>query len=147
MNWEKITMSELESEYRKNRGSGSGTDYGYVVEARNTCADPVQIGGEIFDNKWRSVNTVQVGDGVGVPAPRYNKRLAEHGLLGYAAAQAIRWWFHASAESVGFGYVCLETRIIKCKLTYSHEVEAMSAHEIIGGEERTHIRPDWGKEE
>lgn len=138
-------MSDGETGKSKGPG-GSGTTYGYTVEARFSYHEPAQIGGVLLDNRWREVKFT--ASTIGVPrGPRWNAAQFEQGgLVGYAAAQALRWWLHADAEanSVGGG-VCLETRIVKHKLTYSYAVERVSDHGHIGGEDRSNCIPDWGK--
>ena len=135
---------ELEEGYEREKGSGSGTEIGYTVEARNNFHAPMQIGGQIFDNRWRQVKFEQ--SAIGVPiCPRYQRHIAEHGMLGYAAAQALRWWLHANAEAGQGMALCLETRIISHKIIYTHKIETQAAHEHVHGDDRSNCMPDWGK--
>ena len=127
---------DLEEGYKREKGSGSGTEIGYTVEARYNYHSPTQIGGQIFDNRWRQVKFEQ--SSVGVPTcPRYQRHVAEQGMLGYAAAQALRWWLHANAVAEQGMALCLETRIISHKITYNHKIEAQAAYEHVHGEDRS----------
>lgn len=136
---------ELEDGYTRDGSSGTGTEIAYTVEARNNYIDPRQVGGQIFDNRWRRV--IFHRDVIGVPqCDRHNRHTREHGMLGYQAAQALRWWVHATAEAERMA-ICLETRIIKHTIEYSYKITAVSAHEMIGGEDRSNYMPDWGKED
>lgn len=135
---------ELEQDYRRERGSGNGTETAYTVEARYNYPQPTQIGGQIFDNRWREVKFQDSAIGVPRCAP-FNRRTLEHGLLGYAAAQALRWWLHAAAEADNMSGLCLETRIVSHKISYSHKIETVAAHDHIHGDDRSNCMPDWGK--
>lgn len=130
---------ELELDYKRAVGSRSGTETCYTVEARYDFHSPLQIGKYIFDSRWRRVEFDRAAIGVPVCAP-YQRQTLEHGMLGYAAAQALRWWLHAQADVLS-GCWCLQTRLIQHKITYSHEIEAVSSHEHVGGEDRSHIKP------
>jgi len=135
---------ELEEDYKRERGNGSGTETGYTVEARYSYNNPVQIGGQLFDNRWRQVSFEK--SEIGIPsAPRYQHHVIEHGLLGYTAAQALRWWLHAQADADGVSGLCLETRLISHKISYTHKIEAIAAHNHIHGGDRSNCVPDWGK--
>lgn len=125
-------------EFPKKGSNGTATQTSWSVEARHCFSDPVQIGKQLFDERWR---TVQFNDAdFGVPV---RERDRAQGYFNYAAAQALRWWFHATAEITGGG-ICLETRLVK-HITKSHfECEAVSAHCLITGEDRSNIMPDWG---
>ena len=125
---------ELEPEYKKDRGSGNGTETAFTVEARYNYINPIQIGDQIFDNRWREVSFRE--SLVGVPNNRRTLMpTIAHGMLGYAAAQALRWWLHAVAEATHGSYN-LETRIVSFKITYSHKIEAVDVLEasVIKGE-------------
>jgi hypothetical protein len=134
------------AEFPAKGSSGSGVQTGYSVEARHTYSDPIVIAGTIYHQNWRRVQPDQA-QGFGVPAahPHY-RYLHEHNLMTYPAAQAIRWWLHAiaEAESIGGG-LCLETRLIKHKVEYSHAETKVSVHAQVGGDDRSNRIPDWGK--
>jgi len=118
-------MGELEEGYRKDKNRGSGADVGYTVEARHNYIRPCKIGNQMFDNRWQQVEFE--GGPHGVPTMTIGHRALHLGfLLPYNAAQALRWWFVAAAEAgeIG-GALCLETRLVKHKLKYSYEVEAI----------------------
>lgn len=85
----------LEAGYETRRDNGGGTMEGCTVEARVLGREPASIAGQLFDDRWRPVRFA-LGE-VGVPSvPSFCKKLGEHNLLGKSAAQALRWWLHAS---------------------------------------------------
>ena len=135
---------EFEDDYKRERGSGSGTETAYTVEARYNYPCPASIGGQIFDNRWREVKFQDSVVGVPRCAPYYRHTL-EHGMLGYAAAQALRWWLHALAEADCLSGVCLETRIISHQIKHTHKIETIATHGHIHGDDRSNCIPDWGK--
>lgn len=121
---------ELEQDYERKRGSGNGTETAYMVEARYTTDYPIQIGGQLFDNRWREVKFQE--SLIGVPrCANYQKQTIEHNLLGFSAAQALRWWLHAVADAEGIGGLCLETRIVSYRITYSYNIEAIEALDCV----------------
>lgn len=137
-------MSELEDDYKKDLGKGSGSETGYYVEARHNGTSPMQLGEQIFDKEWRRVNFNQ--DIIGVPqCNRFNEHVKKHGFYSYQAAEALRWWFHAESEAGKHFAICMESRIIRVKIEHSYSIEAISAHKRIGGDDRTNCIPDWGK--
>ena len=122
---------ELEADYKRERSNGSGSEIAYTVEARYNYPEPVQIGTQIFDNRWREVVFLETAVGVPRCAPYQNT--LKHQMLGYAAAQALRWWLHAAAEAEKYSLFCLETQIVSHKITHSHKIESVAAHEHIKG--------------
>lgn len=133
------------SEYPKSGSSGNGRTVGYTVEARYTGIghDHVVIAGTTYTDRWKRVYAEK--SPIGVPGhSRFEPWLAQSGLMNYAAAQAIRWWFHAIAE-VDFNNLCLETKIVKHEVEYSYKETAISEHAFVGGEDRSSSMPDWGK--
>lgn len=124
--------------------SGNGTTHAYSVEARYMYTTPKKFGDVLLDQRWRRLSFVP--SHIGVPdGPYHSYGMRACGLLGYSAAQALRWWFHACADAdVGVGSMCLETRIIKHRVEYSHKEIAESAHVVITGDDRSNIMPDWG---
>ena len=127
------------------RSRGSGTETCYSVEARYDFPSPIQVAGQIFDNRWREVKFVD--SEIGVPrASELQEHTIRHRMLGYSAAQALRWWLHAIADTQKGGMcLCLETRIVKHTIKYSHEIEAISEHDHIKGDDRSNCIPDWKK--
>jgi hypothetical protein len=125
--------TELEKDYPRETGSGSGTETAYTVEARYNYTEPARIAGQIFDERWRRVNFRP--SEVGVPrCPEYKRQTKDHGLLGYSAAQALRWWLHAiadSGDSKPFSGFCLETRLVLHRITYSHHIEAIAVRDHV----------------
>jgi hypothetical protein len=121
---------------------GSGTDSGWSVEARYAYYEPKVINGMMLDDRWRTVHFNDTSP-IGVPrGPRYHSPwLAHCGLYSYQSAQALRWWFIAQAEAELLGSLCLETRLVKHKITYSYHHTAETAHEVIGGDDRSNTRP------
>ena len=116
---------------------GSGSDVGWSVEARFAYPTPKTIAGMTLDDRWQRVNFPQ--SHAGVPGSRRH-HLQECGLLDYAAAQALRWWFIANAHAT-YDDLCLETRLISHRVAYSYKHTAEAATDYIGGEDRSHIRP------
>lgn len=112
----------LEDGYKLVKSNGSSLVFGYTVEARYDFYTPIKIGGQLFDNRWQQV-TVTKSD-FGIPVSRHDENLAEHGLLSYPVAQALRWWFIAFADAE-VGKLCVETRLIKHKLRCTSKVEAV----------------------
>lgn len=133
------------AEFPKKGQSGSGTEEAYSVQARFMYNSPQQFGKQIFDQRWTTVQFDQVTPPFGVPhgAPTVLGVRDTCGLYGYQAAQALRWWFHANAAAA-WQDTCLETRLVKHKLQYEFSSEAVSAHAIIGGDDRSGMMPDYG---
>lgn len=126
---------------RKPGTSGSGTTHAYSVEARYMFSTPKKFGDTLLDQRWQRLHFVP--SHIGVPdGPAWNHGPRACGLLGYSAAQALRWWFHAVADTDMMGGLCLETRIIKHAVQYSHSETAESAHMVISGEDRSNCIPD-----
>lgn len=130
------------SEYPKKGQSGSGLEDGWSVEARFTYHEPRQFGKQIFDQRWKSVQFDQVVPPIGVPSgpPSVLGIRDACGLYGYQAAQALRWWFHANAAA-RWQDGCLETRLVKHLLKYEFSSTAESAHAVIGGDDRSGMKP------
>lgn len=140
---------KLEDDYKTDRGTGSGTEIGYSVQARSTSGSTL-IRGQIFGPAWTTVEFSTRDDNNGVPSPGgfdLSGQLSNHGLLSYASAQAIRWWFHAESEDsqhklsiakdirqIGWGLdtssIGIETRLVKHEVKYSYTT-AVSAHEEV----------------
>ena len=131
---------ELEPEYNREKITASGEDSAYTVEARYAYPQPVEIAGQIFDNRWRQVQFTQ--GPICVPGESFARHRELFGMLGYAQAQALRWWLHAEAGTLKG--ICLETRLIKHKIKYSSEAVAVSQHCLVGGEDRSNCIPDLG---
>lgn len=141
-----MTDNEKESEYPSPAGSGSRTMDGYKVSARYCSDTPMELCGQLFDNRWQIVQFDKAPLGVPIADPYSARILGERGLLGYAAAQALRWWFHANAEALRIGGgLCLETKLVKHTISASFECVAMSEHELIGGGDRSNCMPDHRK--
>jgi len=135
---------KLEDGYKTDKGKGSSTTTGYTVEAM-CSSDPQMVNGKIYDKTWRGVPFSKAE--FGVPGSKFHPELAEHGLLTYQQAQALRWWFHASGSNEsGFG-LSMETRIVKHTLEQTYSVKAVSWHKHILGEDRSSIMPDWGEKD
>ena len=133
-------------EFPKKGQSGSGTEEAYSVEARFMYDEPKQFGAQIFDQRWKTVQFDRTNPPFGVPTghPSVLSVRDACGLYGYQAAQALRWWLHANAAA-GWQDTCLETRLVKHKLRYEFSSEAVSAHAIVGGDDRSGMMPDYGQ--
>ena len=125
-----------------SRGSGSTT--AYSVEARTTYFSPQKLGEIILDDKWRTIPFAKAKEPIGVPNTLHCHHAEQAGLMTWPAANALRWWLHA-----GHDRFCLETRIVKHKVTWSYSIKTESAHHVISGEDRSSVMPDWnsGKKE
>lgn len=135
---------KLEDNYRCERGKGESTCPAYSVEAKHTSG-PVNVGGQLFDGEWRNVSFQE--SFVGVPNSS-SPVVTEHGLLGYASAQALRWWVHAASQAdFGSGGFCLDTRIVKHIIKTTYEITAVSAHEIVGDDDNPNHQPAIEKQE
>ena len=124
--------------------SGSGTMFGYSVEGRSVFTRPETINGQIFDERWATIEFSQnpiVGVPVGPPWTEPWLRLA--GLYDYASAQALRWWFHANSAHK----LCVETRLVKHELRYSWEANRLSEYCLVSGDDRSSMMPDYKKVE
>lgn len=126
---EKIDRVELEADYNKRGSNGNSDEYAYTVEARYNYHEPTLIGDQLFDMRWRRVTFKE--SVIGVPAAEPFRRLVhEHRMLGYSAAQALRWWMHATADA-GMNGLCLETRLVRHKITQSFTIEAVDARDPV----------------
>lgn len=110
--------------------SGSGTIIGWTVEARYVCDGAKIINGQMFDDKWRQVSFHNSNTGVPRGASYQNPWLTLTGRYSYEAAQALRWWFYAANNGGGMGMLCLETRLVRHKISYSYDVEQNGAGHI-----------------
>ncbi len=129
----------MSNDYPKSKGNGESTITGYTVEGRYNYSEPKQFGGQILDERWRTL--IFPSAPFGVPIGGFHKHeLKMNGLLGYSAAQALRWWFHANADVLGS--LCLETKIVKHIIKSSYKCEAVSDHELITGDDRSNIKPN-----
>jgi hypothetical protein len=122
--------------------NGSGTLSGYSIEARSVFSRPQSVGDQIFDERWTTVHFAEHPI-IGVPrgTPWNARWLDVCGLYDYAAAQALRWWFHANSAHM----LCIETRIVKHEVTYTYSATRQSEHDIVNAEDRSSLMPDYGK--
>jgi hypothetical protein len=136
---------ETKPEFPQKGASGNGTEQWYSVQARFMYSEARQFGGQIFDQRWKNVHFDQVAPPMGIPAgpPDLGGVRDRHGLYGYQAAQALRWWFHANAAA-SWQDGCLETRLVRHKVRYEYAIVAESAHAVIGSDDRSGLMPDWG---
>lgn len=109
----------LESDYQKEKGSGDSVESAYTVEARSPMRAQA-VGSLVLGETWHEIDLHKVQAGLGVPNP---DRLTIHGLLDYATAQGVRWWFIADLkQKLIYG---VETRLVRHKLTTSYKIEAI----------------------
>ena len=139
---------ELEEDYKKFGGSGSGTQHGYTVEARS-MKGPTEVSGIVLSERWQEVSFRRGSPGVPAPGGYDSSgQMGRHGLYSYASAQALRWWLHAAADDQewsgsGSGLERLvsqlkwasrygiETRLVRHEVKYQYSITALSAHEIV----------------
>jgi hypothetical protein len=126
--------------------NGQSRSKGYRPEVRTSYHRPGLHCGQIVDSEWRPIEYATRQDQSGVPNGYFDKKLAEHGLLSFASAQAIRWWFVANAEAErAAGALSLETRLQKYELVIDHKVtpgDAISALDCRGQEIEPKKAPD-----
>ena len=107
------TLDTAKKEFPENRGTHHSTLKGYSVQAMFDYDAPRMIAGQLFDTRWREVSFAKAPPEFGVPAhDQFNAEIVKHGLYGYEAAQALRWWFHAVARVEGNEYF-LKTRLVE----------------------------------
>lgn len=107
----------------------SGNFDAWSVEARIAMHSPKTIAGHLLDDRWRRVNyNYEPVFGVPIGKDYHEPLLRTCGVMGYACAQAMRWWLVAVAER-DCKHVCLETRLVKHEIQYQFSNVAKSAHE------------------
>lgn len=118
-----------EETFPQKGNSGSGTTPCYSVQARYVADEPKQIGEVIYHKDWKTLRfeSSKVGVPQGICDPYC--QAARMGLLSYAAAQALRWWFHASVDP--HGGLCFETRILKHIVEDSYSEMVVGAYEEV----------------
>lgn len=133
----------------RDGGSGHGTETCYAVEVRaaegcskvNNLNEIGWVKDIWSDTRWHRVSFPE--SVVGVPAGRGYEKFIQHGLYGYPAAQALRWWFLAEQQKRGIG--AMDTRLIKMEFKYTHSAKAVQVVDPLLSEERQDIMWDWGK--
>jgi hypothetical protein len=136
------------SEFPRKGASHNGTSEGYSIEVRYTGHRPQEVCGMILGKEWQPLKVLQTQQPFGVPIARpWNERIfGMLGLYDYAAAQAMRWWFHANAEATpAAGAMGVESRLVAHKVQFSVSEEAIYAHQYISAEDRSNCKPDWNK--
>lgn len=124
--------------------SQSGTTHGYRVEAMYDYPEPLTVGEQIFTRDWKIVSFNRGACGVPI-GPRFELPWLESAhCVSYQAAQALRWWLHATVGAEGLRGLCLRSRIVKYAIKYSMEATRVSEHQEIGGDDRGNLLPDWG---
>ena len=111
--------------------SGSGTTYGYQVQARYMYSAPKSFEGMILDKQWRTIPFKEGACGVPAGSRFEMPELVHAYCYSHEAAQALRWWFLANAHASDFSSICLETRLIEYKLEYSHKATAVRVVDYI----------------
>lgn len=124
---------------------GNGSIDGYRVQARYMYHEPKIIHGMALDERWRYIDFPQSHVGVPRGPDYYTPMLQAAYCYSYQSAQALRWWFHAEAEREMLGGLCIDTRLVKFTIEYSHKWKPVSCHGLIGGDDRSSSIPDWGK--
>ena len=112
----KETQSVTELPFVSSQG---GTSVGYKVQARFMSHQPEQFGDIILDQRWKELHFPSAP--IGVPACRpFEHHLMATQCLNYEAAQALRWWFLANCTMGRLGgRLCVETRIVRCRIEYN----------------------------
>lgn len=129
---------------KPGESSANGGITGYRVEAMHDSPNPIAVSGQMFTRDWKIVHFAE--GACGVPAgPSFNQPWLSAGhCFSYQAAQALRWWLHASAEAENMSGICLRSRIVKFAIKYSIAVTRETEHCEINGEDRSNCIPDWG---
>jgi len=123
--------------------NGLSRSTGYRPEVRTSYFQPGLHCGQIVDSEWRPIQYETRKDQIGVPNGYFDQKLSEHGLLSFASAQAIRWWFVANAEAErATGALCLETRLQKYELVIEHKVTAGEAIHALDCRGREVAKPE-----
>jgi hypothetical protein len=121
-----------ESEFPKQASSGSGGGRGYSVEVRLNYNGAAEIvNGIAVGPNWTRLHFEKAVVGV----PQGNVcwgHLPNTSLLGYASAQALRWWFLANAEATRGHALCIETRLVRHDCTYSYKETPVAAQDETG---------------
>ena len=123
--------TEPKPEFPYNKQSCSGNETAFSVEARFVAKGSRPFGKQIFTDDWQRIHFDKHPMGVPTISSPYEFAKPYFGLMNYQAAQALRWWFHAALEAEHLD-TCFESRIVKHKIKYSMEEEAVSAHEVMG---------------
>jgi hypothetical protein len=107
--------------------ASSGTVFGYQVQARSTYSEPQLANGVLLDQRWKTISFSSAPEGFGVPrGDAWDWQLQATYCYSYAAAQALRYWWLASARLNPGGGYCIETRLVKFKIDYSIKATAAS---------------------
>jgi hypothetical protein len=108
--------------------SGEIRKTGYRPEVRTSYGSPTLVNGTIVDSAWRTIKFDLRNDTLGIPIGYFDANMKEHGLLGYAQAEAIRWWFIAQADAEQMaGSLYLETRLQAYDLVLTHKITPKDA--------------------
>jgi hypothetical protein len=109
-----------------------GTYRAYAVEASIQDDEPRKLSdGRIYGARWQQISITKAA--AGVPSGPFHVEAESLGLVGYAQAQALRWWFIA-ANPFSYG---MRTRLVPHEITYSikayakEPIEDLSANELV----------------
>lgn len=119
-------MSE-NSEFPRKGSSQHGTETAWSVEARSFIKSPIACGDLLLGTEWSNVPFNRAPGGV--PSGGLFFQGADMGLLTYAAAQALRWWFLAELRS-NYKDTGVETRLVRHEVKYSKECVAVAAGDL-----------------
>jgi hypothetical protein len=127
---EKSKYAAPPEEWPRKPTSSSSTLTLYSVEARFAYPTPTTVAGQTFDNRWARVQFQSAA--TGVPLRDWDLAARATGLLGYPAAQALRWWFIAQAAAE-CKELCLETRLVKHRVSLSWSSEGTGVVGLVDG--------------
>lgn len=119
-----------ESEKLASACSRSGHCHGYIVEVRLNSTRPAVVNNMLLDTRWQRVSFSKTQQGVPRGPWYLYHELAGCDLLGYASAQALRWWFIANADA-DIGTYCLETRLVEYRIEYSTKTEPLRSLDVV----------------
>lgn len=120
-------MTEQENEFPRKGSSHHGTEVAWSVEARSGIKCPIACGELLLGSEWVQVPFSRAPGGV--PSGGLFFQGADLGLLTFAAAQALRWWFLADLRA-SYKDIGVETRIVRYEVKFSKECTAVAAGEF-----------------
>jgi hypothetical protein len=126
-------MPSIELPSAGKHSSGTRHMTGYKIEVRTSYNNPTILGEFVIDNVWREIPVIAGATpyGINIPVGEYDRKmLSDVGLLSYIAAEAHRWAFLAVVDSAKIsGALCIETRFVKVKYSYSYTTEEIGVSE------------------
>lgn len=118
----------MSEETKQPESTGTSTEYGYRVEARNKdfskLLPPVELSDGFLGSEWRELRFQTGTNPAGIPLWTNQKFL--HDLLPFNAATALAWTVIAQHP-----FCKIECRLVKFKLEHTHKLWREEAGENI----------------